>query len=100
MADSLKEQHVELNLEKLHEERVVHGLYLMSMLEHASLHKLYLELEVGTSYQHETLRFVVYTLSWNGICICKALECHNCAVILVTGTSFWRCCPLLGPMTP
>jgi hypothetical protein len=59
LADGLKEQHLELNLEKMHEERVVHGLYLLSMLNQASLHKLYLELEVGTSYQHETLRFVV-----------------------------------------
>jgi hypothetical protein len=59
LADGLEEQHLELNLEKLHEERVVHALYLLSMLEQASLRKLYLELEVGTSYQHETLRFVV-----------------------------------------
>jgi hypothetical protein len=59
LADGLEEQHLELSLEKMHEERVVHGLYLLSMLEQASLHKLYLELEVGTSYQHETLRFVV-----------------------------------------
>lgn len=59
LADRLEEQHLELNLEKLHEEHVVHALYLLSMLEQASLWKLYMELEVGTSYQHETLRFVV-----------------------------------------
>ncbi|PNF30690.1 hypothetical protein B7P43_G06086 [Cryptotermes secundus] len=56
LADGLDEQHLELNLEKLHEEHVVHALYLLSMLEQASLWKLYLELEVGTSYRHETLR--------------------------------------------
>jgi acyl dehydratase len=59
LVDGLKEQHLELNLEKMHEERVVHGLYLLSMLNQASLHKLYLELKVGTSYQRETLRFVM-----------------------------------------
>jgi hypothetical protein len=59
LADGLEERHLELNLEKLHEERAVHALYLLSLLEQASLRKLYLEMEYGTSYRHETLRFVM-----------------------------------------
>jgi hypothetical protein len=59
LADSLEWWHLETNLDKVHEEHVVHALYLLSLLELASLHKLYLDLEVGTSYQHETLRFVL-----------------------------------------
>jgi len=59
LADSLEWWHLETNLDKVHEEHVVHALHLLSLLELDSLHKLFLELEVGTSYQRETLRFVV-----------------------------------------
>jgi hypothetical protein len=46
-------------MDKVHEEHVVHALHFLSLLELDSLHKLFLELEVGTSYRHETLRYVV-----------------------------------------
>jgi hypothetical protein len=46
-------------LDKVHEEHVLHALHFLSLLELDNLHKLFLELEVGTSYQRETLRFVM-----------------------------------------
>ncbi|KDR09150.1 uncharacterized protein LOC110838941 isoform X2 [Zootermopsis nevadensis] len=56
LADSLEWRHLETDRGMLHEEHVVHALHLLSLLNQASLQKLYSELEFGTSYQHETLR--------------------------------------------
>lgn len=102
LGDSLDWQHLETDLSKLHEEHVVHARYLLSLLEHASLQKLYAELEFGTSYRHETLRFVVLaTFHLKCTSVGKTVQSYQTVpVVLGTGTSFWRCCPLLGHMTP
>jgi hypothetical protein len=73
LGDSLEWQHLETDLKKLHEEHVTHALYFMSLLEQASLQKLYSELEVGTSYKHETLRFVVLVTLFRAILVLATL---------------------------
>jgi hypothetical protein len=56
MGDSLEWQHLVTDLGMLH---VVHALHLLSLLEQASIQKFYSDLEYGTSYRHETVRFVL-----------------------------------------
>ncbi|KAJ9599526.1 hypothetical protein L9F63_009998, partial [Diploptera punctata] len=56
LGESLDPPGLEKNLTNLHEERVAHILYFLSLLNHTSLNQLYSDLAVGTSYQHETFR--------------------------------------------
>ncbi|XP_069680724.1 vitellogenin isoform X2 [Periplaneta americana] len=56
LGDNLERHDLETNLDKLHEERVAHVLFFLSLLNRTSLRQLYSDLAVGTSYRHETLR--------------------------------------------
>jgi hypothetical protein len=88
LGDSLEWRHLETDVEMLHKEHVVHVIHFLSLLEQASLQKLYSELEFGTSYRHETLRFVVLATF------------HRTVLVLATLLILIKLCPLCWQQEP